>query len=248
MKRNDGPQNSENAQFQSTRWSLVLAAKNEEAQGARDALADLCRIYWYPLFAYIRRKGHDPVRAQDLTQGFFLSLLEHDFLQNIDQTRGRFRHYLLAACKNYLAVQHRNAQTQKRGGHLERLSLDFESAERRFQLEPAHATTADQLFDYRWAVTLVNRVVGQLHEKNQSDGKGEWFNHLRGYLDGQKTESYKETADQLGTTEGAVRVAVHRLRQHFGQLFRQEIEQTVSSPDEVDEEIRAVFRALAINS
>jgi len=235
-----------NGQFQSTRWSLVLAAKDAASPAASDALAQLCETYWYPLFAYVRRQGYDAVQAQDLVQGLFLSLLERDFLKNVEQGRGRFRHYLLAACKNYLALQHRNARTQKRGGGRFHLSLDFVTAEKRYQGEHAHEASADQLFEYRWAVTLVERVVHQLADESRRGGKGPWFEQLRGYLDGSNADPYRDTASRLGTTEGAVKVAVHRLRQQFATHFRREIEQTLDGHEDVDEEIRAVFRALTL--
>lgn len=248
MSNHSDYQLGEHAQFQSTQWSVVLAAKrNDSPELRKEALAQLCQAYWYPLFAYIRRQGYSFAETQDLTQGFLLSLLQCDFLQNVERERGRFRSFLLACCKKYVAGEYRHQQAQKRGGGLSILSLDYESAEQRFQSEPVTDATAEQLYEYQWAIELIQRVLLKLREIFYNDGKGDWFEKLKGYLDGSESISYKETAQLLGSTEGAVKVAVHRLRQQFAKHFREEIANTVENQCEVDEEIRAVFQALQIH-
>lgn len=232
--------------FATTRWSLIVAARGEDSSAAHQALARLCEAYWYPLYAYIRRRGHAPDEAQDLTQEFFARLLEQDFLGSADPARGRFRAFLLAACKHFLANERDRACAQKRGGGRAMASLDLDNAEGRYGREPAHELTPDRLFERRWALTLLDRALGRLREECTAKGKGETFDRLRVFLAGDRgAPSHGQVAGELGMTAGAVKVAVHRLRQRYRELLREEIGQTVEGPDQIDEEVRELFAALA---
>ncbi len=230
--------------FASTRWSLVVAARGSSPP-ARDALAELCRLYWYPLYAYVRRKGHNHVEAEDLTQEFFTRLLERDDLAAVDPGRGRFRSFLLAACNHFLSNQRDHDRAQKRGGGRQPLPLDFTDAERRYVAEPGHDQTPERLFERRWALTVLDRVLQRLQQDYEEAGKGRFFERLKGQLAGETAGSYAEVAAELGLTAGAVKVATHRLRQRYRDLLRDEIAQTLADPAAVDDEIRALFTALA---
>jgi RNA polymerase sigma factor (sigma-70 family) len=236
----------QNEQFLSTHWSLVLAAGERASPDAEQALAALCRTYWYPLFAFLRRKGHDFAEAEDLTQGFFTALLEKDFLKDVDRERGRFRSFLLAALKHYTAKQHRAARAQKRGGGLGLFSIDCSEAEHRYQQEPFHEVTPESLFDHHWATTVIERVLEALAADHA--GKTALFAELKGYLDGSNPAPYREAAERFGMTEGALKVAVHRLRQRFGVLLRNEIARTVARPEEIEDELQALFKALRLEA
>ena len=233
------------ARFATTHWSIVVAARDQAAPEARQALAQLCRSYWYPLYAFIRRQGHGADAAQDLTQEFFTRLLEHDFLAAIDRGKGRFRSFLLAACKHFLANERDRACAQKRGGGHVPVPLDLDTAEGRYVREPSHSITPDRLFERRWALTLLDHVLARLREEHTARGKGEIFDHLRVFLVGDgRAPAQMEVAAELGLSPGALKVAVHRLRQRYRELLRQEIAATVDDPAEVDEEIRQLFAAL----
>jgi RNA polymerase sigma-70 factor (ECF subfamily) len=232
------------SRFATTHWSLIVAARQRAEPGADDALASLCAAYWYPLYAFVRRRGHGADEAQDLTQEFFARLLEKDFLAQADQARGRFRSFLLAACGHFLANERDRARAQKRGGGQRPLSLDWADAEGRYQVEPADAITPEKLFQRRWALTLLEQVFARLKEDHAARGKGRVFDRLRGFLVGEQGGSYREAAADLGMTEGAVKVAVHRLRQQYRDLLREEIGRTVDSPEQIDEEVRELFAAV----
>jgi RNA polymerase sigma-70 factor (ECF subfamily) len=232
--------------FATTHWSLIVAARDGEAGEARAALADLCRVYWYPLYAYVRRQGHPAEEAQDLTQEFFARLLEKDFLGGVDQQKGKFRSFLLTACKHFLVNERHRARAQKRGGGRASISLDFGDAEARYGREPGHSLTADRLFERRWALDLLQGVIGRLREEHVARGKGEVFDRLRGFLVGERQAGgYAQAAGELKLSEGAVKVLVHRLRQRYRDLLREEIGRTVDNPADIDNEIRALFAALA---
>ena len=230
--------------FATTRWSLVAAARDPAAPEARRALADLCVLYWYPVYAYVRRRGHDHHRAQDLTQGFFARLLEKHDLAAADRGRGRFRSFLLAACQHYLANQHDYDTAQKRGGRAAHVSLDFGDAAGRFVRDPANAGTPERDFDRRWALELLARAVDGLQAEYAESGRAQLFDALKGCLIGGTDVSHSDLAARLGMTVGAVKVAVHRLRQRYRDRLRAVIAETVSTPDGVDEEIRDLFAAL----
>lgn len=231
--------------FPATRWSLVLAAKENASPDCRKALAELCRTYWYPLYAFVRRHGHTHEAAQDLTQEFITRLLEKGTFASVEPGRGRFRSFLLAACKHFLANEHDRATARKRGGGRAVLPLDFSDAEGRYGHEPAHAMTPERLFDRRWALALLDAVLVRLRREYETAGKGELFDRLKGHLTGEGSRPHAEEAAALGMREGAVKVAAHRLRLRYRDLLRDEIGQTLADPAEVDDEIRALFAALA---
>ncbi|HXG12240.1 MAG TPA: sigma-70 family RNA polymerase sigma factor [Gemmataceae bacterium] len=232
-------------QFLTTHWSMVVAAQDRAAPQAREALAALCRTYWYPLYAFIRRQGFEADQAQDLTQEFFTRLLEKDFLQVVDPQKGKFRSFLLAACKHFLANERDRARAQKRGGGCSILSVDFDSADSRYRRELADNLTPERLFERRWALALLERVLARLREEFHGAGKGRLFERLKVTLTGEKSPTaYRQMAAELGTTEGAVKVAMHRLRQRYRELLREEIAQTVSGLEQVEEEVRELFTAL----
>lgn len=232
------------AMVATTRWSLVAAATDPAAPGARQALADLCRLYWYPVYAYVRRRGHDHHRAQDLTQAFFARLLENNDLAAADRTRGRFRSFLFAACQHFLANQHDRAAARKRGGGRTHVPLDLAAADGRFAAGPAHDDTPERVFDREWALGLLDRTLTDLRGEYADSGRAKLFDALKGMLAGGADAPYAELARQLGMTEGAVKVAVHRLRQRYRDRLRAAIAETVARPEDVDDEVRDLFAAL----
>jgi DNA-directed RNA polymerase specialized sigma24 family protein len=231
--------------FETTQWSLVLAAGGDDATAADRALAALCEIYWYPLYAYVRRRGRTPDDARDLTQGFFTSLLERRDLAQVRQDRGRFRAFLLASLQHFLANDATRRHALKRGGGAAPLSLVFDTAEARYGVEPADSQTPEILYERRWALTVIDRVLGSLRDEWVADRHAAEFEALKGVLLGQgPSGGYAVLATQLDTTEGAVKVAVHRLRRRFRDRLREDISHTVADPAEIDEEIRYLIRAL----
>jgi RNA polymerase sigma factor (sigma-70 family) len=233
--------------FATTHWSLVLAAsEGRHTDGAREALTTLCETYWYPLYAFLRGRGHGPADAEDLTQAFFAMLLEKEVLRHADPARGRFRSFLLTALKNFAANVHARNTAAKRGGGAHLLPLDFEDAEGRFSLDPASSESPERSFDRRWALTLLDRAMFRLQDESLKRSKQEHFTALKPHLTGDEPQlSYAETAAALGMSEGAVKVAVHRLRRRFRDVVRDEISQTVASPDEIDDELRYLWSAVA---
>jgi len=231
--------------FATTRWSLIAAAQDASAPAARQALADLCSAYWFPVYAYVRRRGHDHHAAQDLTQGFFARLLEKNDLAAADRTRGRFRSFLLTACQHFLANQHDHDTAKKRGGGRVHVALDFTSADGRYSHEPADATTPERLFARQWALGLLERVLAGLRDEYEGSGRAKLFYALKECLTGATEARYAGLADRLRMTEGAVKVAVHRLRQRYKDRLRSAIAETVATPDEVEDEIRDLFAALS---
>jgi RNA polymerase sigma-70 factor (ECF subfamily) len=239
------PTQPDGGQFQTTHWSLVLAARDRAAPQARAALADLCAAYWYPLYAFVRRKGHDPERAADLTQEFFARLLEKDYLRSVDPAKGRFRSFLLAACSHFLANQRDRAAARKRGGGRPPVSIDVRDAEGRYRAEPAHDLTAERLFERRWALTLLDGVLEQLGGEFQRAGKGALYDRLKLVLVGaQEAVSYAQVGRELGMTEAAVKKAAQRLRGRYRELLRERIAATVGDPGQVEDEIRELFAVL----
>lgn len=229
-----------------THWSLVQAAGQKSSPAARQALETLCHIYWPPLYAYIRRRGINAVEAEDLTQAFFTELLDKDYLLQATPHRGRFRAFLLAACQHFLSREWAKARTQKRGGDRTLLSLDFASAEDRLALEPAAGTTPEQEYERQWAVTLLRQVLAQLEQECVQAGKGELFAALKPFLLGEHGgATYATAAEHLAMTVAAVKMSASRLRRRYRELLREAIAQTVSSPEDVDDEIRRLFAALA---
>lgn len=232
--------------FRTTHWSVVLVAGQAGAPSAEAALENLCRAYWYPLYAYVRRQGQNAHDAQDLTQEFFARMLEKRYLQLADRERGRFRSFLLKSLQHFLVNEWARGQAQKRGGGAQFIALDEEAAERIYQQEPAAQLAPETLYDKRWAVTLLDRAMAKLQADYVTDGKGELFDRLKGILLSEGTaQVYRELAGPLGLSEGAVKVAVHRLRQRFRDAVRAEIAQTVATPAEVDEELRCLMAAMS---
>lgn len=231
--------------FATTRWSIVLAA-GAVTPSAAEALAVLCRAYWYPLYAFVRRRGYGVEDAQDLTQGFFAHLLEKNGLATVDRAKGTFRSFLLAAMQHFLTNEWDRRRAQKRGGGMALISIDDAGAERRYQREPAEQITAEQLFDRRWALTLVDLVLARLGEEMASAGKAAQFDALKFCLTGERGAAYGQIARRLGTTEGALKVAIHRLRDRYRTLLRTEIAETVGSDADVDDELRQLFSALSM--
>jgi RNA polymerase sigma-70 factor (ECF subfamily) len=232
--------------FATTHWTVVLTAGRRSTPQADRALEELCSIYWYPLYAYVRRQGRSREDAEDLTQGFFASFLKRNYLEGVSSEKGRFRAFLLTALKHYLSNEHDRASRQKRGGGEKPLSLDWQDAESRYQIEPADQLSPDKLYDRAWAVMQLEKVVGRLREESAAEGKAELFESLKPFLMvGKGAIPYAKAAADLGTNEGAVRVAVHRLRRRYRELLRQEIAQTLSDPAMVEEELQALFSAFA---
>ncbi len=230
--------------FATTHWTVVLAAGCRSTPQAAVALEELCRTYWYPLYAYIRRRGYAREDAEDLAQAFFARLLEKNYLEGLSSEKGKFRAFLLAALKHFLANEWDRANRQKRGGGATVLSLNWQSGDSRYQIDPADNLSPDKLYDRAWAVTLLERVITRLREESIADGKAKLFEQLKPFLmTGKSAIPYAEAAASLDLTEGAVRVAVHRLRQRYRELLRQEISQTLSNSAQVEEELRALFSA-----
>lgn len=240
------PARSGFSEFVSTRWSIVLAAGQVSTPGSQQALAALCRDYWYPLYAYVRRRVNDAHEAQDLVQEFFARLLEKNVIAVADPERGRFRSFLLASLRNFLSHEWAKAGAAKRGGRLDSLPLDLDCGEARYLRELADNLTPEQLFERRWAETLLDRVTTQLRDEFVRAGRKNHFERLKAFLTGRNPHtSYAEAAASLGITEGAAMVAAHRMRRRFRELLMAEIAQTLASPQDVDDEINGLFAALA---
>lgn len=235
------------AEFRPTRWSVVLLSAQSNAPGAQAALAALCRLYWYPLYAFVRRRGYSPEDAQDLTQGFFLHLLGHKSLAQVDPLKGRFRSFLLASIKNYLSKETDRARCLKRGGKTEFVPLDAENAEDRYRLEPTDYLTAEKIFDARWALTLLDKAMSLLCAEYAAQGNKETLETLKPFLhpiDNETLPSYEQVAGQLKVSVGAVRMLIHRLRKRYTTLLRAEVARTVSDPEEIDQELHALCDVL----
>lgn len=230
--------------FATTRWSLVAAAQDRTAPAARAALADLCRVYWFPVYGYVRRRGHPHHAAEDLTQAFFARLLEKSDLAAADPARGRFRSFLLTACQHFLANEHDRATARKRGGGVAHVPIDFSGADSRTSFEPAGGEPPERAFDREWALGLLDRALTELRAEYAESGRGKLFDGLKDALAGGAEVPYAAKAREIGLTEGAVKVAVHRLRQRYRARLRALIADTVATPDEVDDEIRDLFAAL----
>ncbi len=232
--------------FCTTHWSVVLAARGPGSPAATTALEQLCRAYWYPLYAFVRRRGHDEEDAKDLTQGFFSRLLEHGSLESVDREKGRFRSFLLAGMRHYLANEWDRVQSRKRGGGTVQFSLDAEAPEDRYGLEPVDEVTPERLFERRWAHAVLGQVVARLEAEQDDAERRERFAALQPFLLRQpQATGYEAVAHQLGLSVPAVTSAIHRLRLRFRELFRSEIAHTVSTPAQVDAEIRYLVQVLS---
>jgi RNA polymerase sigma factor (sigma-70 family) len=233
------------AAFATTHWTVVLAAREREGTAARLALASLCSTYWYPLYAFIRGRGSSPHEAEDLTQEFFLHFLERNALQRVRPEAGKFRSFLLACLKNFLANERERARAQRRGGGRPPVPLASGEAETRYSLEPSDHRTPDAEFERRWAFATVERTLAELRREYDGIDKRALFEELQGFLPcGEGSVSRGELAVRRGVSVGAIDVAVHRLRQRFGALLREQVARTVSSEAEVEEEIRHLIAAL----
>lgn len=231
--------------FATTRWSVVLAAGRGDGTRARRALDDLCRIYWPPLYSFVRRRGYGPDDAQDLTQEFFARLLSNQGLDRIDPAKGRFRSFLLASMQHFLVNEWDKARAMKRGGGAPPISIDRAEAEEWYAREPADPLTPERLFERRWALALLDDVFKGLHRDYASAGKGVLFEALKGTLSGNvPTSAYAAIGRQLHLSEGAVKVAAHRLRARYRARLRAEVERTVARSEEVDDELRFLLAAL----
>jgi len=239
LSGNSATEHQEPRWFTTTHWSVVLTATEKPSPQAAAALEKLCRTYWYPLYAYVRRKGYDAPNAQDLTQAFFARLLARNYLSVADRNKGKFRSFLLGSLEHFLAREWAKAHAQKRGSGQLPFSLDEVDSENRYVLEPADELTAEKIFDRRWATTLLEQAMTRLREECAASCKRDLFEHVEALLGGEKGESsYAQVAASLGMSEGAVKVAVHRLRQRYGELVRAEIAQTVATQEEAEEELR----------
>lgn len=232
------------SQFPTTRWTLVVAAGDRHRKEARSALISLCENYWYPLYAYLRRRGYAAHEAQDLTQEFFLRVLEGHYLNRADPEKGRFRAFMLTSLKFFVADEKDRHRAHKRGGGAV-VQLEFVSGEERYQREPTHEETPEKLFERRWAVSVLERVIGKLREEFVQHGRPEHFERLKVFLLGQSDAPYAVLAREMSTTEGALKVAIHRLRRRYRYLFRQEIADTVADSAEVESELRYLATVLA---
>jgi RNA polymerase sigma factor (sigma-70 family) len=234
------------SRFAATRWTLVLsAARGSMSAHAAGAMAELCGIYWYPLYAFLRRRGYNADEAEDLTQEFFARLLAKKGLARVDREKGKFRSFLLASMKHFLANEWDRARAQKRGGGQLVVPLDGLSAAARYGLEPAHNVTPERLFERQWALAVLERVLARLQAEYLANGKQALFDALEGFLTASsKTATYAEIGAALGMTETAVKVAAHRMRRRYRDLLREEIAHTVAGPDEIDDEIRYLLSCL----
>lgn len=242
---NEPTQNDSNRRFATTQWSMVRAVGDGDSAVAKSALQELCQIYWYPLYAYVRHQGNQPETAADLTQAFFTDLLSRDDLKQVDPAHGKFRSFLIASIKHFLLNQWDKQRAQKRGGGKKILSIDFADADSRYRNEPAHENTSDRIFEKQWALTLLDRANLALQKEFEKRGKSHQFEKLRIFLAGKSPETTMAViAGQLNMTEVAAKVAVHRMRQRFGEFLRAEIEKTVDQPGDIDSEIQHLFDVL----
>jgi RNA polymerase sigma-70 factor (ECF subfamily) len=231
--------------YSTTQWSLVVAAGDSQNPDAREALESLCRVYWYPVYAQIRKRGQDPEAAKDLTQGFFAELLEKRSLRLADPNRGRFRSFLKSSVDHFLSHERHRAAALKRGGARSIVSLDFDGAEAQYRLEPVRDQKPDKLFERRWARAMLSCVLERLGEEARAAGDAYRFQRLASFLTGRTPGlGYREVAAELEMTEAAVKVAVHRMRHRYGELLRAEVARTVNDAAGVDAEIRYLFLAL----
>ncbi|MEO8260221.1 MAG: sigma-70 family RNA polymerase sigma factor [Acidobacteriota bacterium] len=232
--------------FATTRWSLVIAAGGVADERSADALCSLCELYWYPVYAFIRRQGYDATESADLAQEFFLRVLEKHYFRALDPARGRFRGFLCASVRHFLSNQRDRARSLKRGGTRPPISLDVETAEGQYQREPKDDLTPEKLFDRRWALMLLDRTIQRVGRDYAAANKAALFEHLKGFLTGDSSGlRYAEIARSINMSEGAVKVAVHRLRRHFRDVLVEQIAETVSDPADIDAEIAYLMNAVS---
>ncbi len=237
--------------FATTRWSMVVSAGGRSSPAARKALETLCESYWYPLYAFARRQVASVGEAQDATQSFFAELLKKNYVGSARSERGRFRAFLIAAFKHFLSKERAKARANKRGGGRIAISLNFDAADLKMDIEPASGLTAEELYDRQWAIALLDETMSRLQTEFEQSGKGDLFRELKCYAIGDHGDhggaTYADVGKKLGLSEGAAKMAASRLRRRYRELLREAISQTVSGRDEVDEEICELFAALAIS-
>jgi RNA polymerase sigma-70 factor (ECF subfamily) len=243
--RNDAQTAGASQWFEATHWSVVVSAGRQESAQAQQALAKLCQTYWYPLYVFARRQGQRPEDAQDLVQGFFAKAIEKNYVADAEREKGRFRSFLLLALKRYMANEWNHANREKRGGGKEIISLDAQNTEMRYKTEPADDMSPEKAYERQWALTLLQQVLDRLGAELHAAGKGRVFEELKVFLNGEKGGSYVEVGVSLGMNEGAVKVAVHRLRMRYRELLKLEIANTVTSPEAIQDEIHNLFAALS---
>ena len=247
MKADHSSLGDDQYRFHTTQWSVVLLSAQSHVPGFQAALSELYRIYWYPLYAYVRRRGHTPEQAQDLTQGFFLHLLEHKTLGRADPLKGKFRSFLLGSLQNYLSTEAERAHCLKRGGGMELLPLDLQNAEKRYGLEAVDTLTPEKVFAARWALALLGEAMNRLRQEYATPEKAATLGVLTAFLDirnSRAAPSYEEAAASLEVSVGAVKTLIHRLRKQYAALVREEIERTVPDPHDIDAEIHELCEAL----
>ena len=233
------------ARFGSTKWSLVLAAGRQSSPDSAQALETLCQIYWYPLYAFARRRGQTAQQAEDATQGFFAEVFEKQYFRSANPQRGRFRSFLLTMFKRFMSTEMQRYSAAKRGGGTSTLSIDFPTGERRYLLEPEDRWTAEKLYDRRWALTLLDRVLNQLRDSYVAKGKAEFFDRAQVFLTGDVGgERYADVAGKLQISPGALRVAVHRMRGHYREMLIAEVAQTLQNPNESENELEYLRSAI----
>ncbi len=235
----------ERPNFATTQWGLVTTASAEGATEAHAALDALYRTYCYPIYAFIRRRGYDRQDAQDLTQDFFVHLLEKGTLSRADRQRGRFRSFLLGALDHFLAHAEERVRARKRGGDCQFVYLDDDAAEKCYQLAAPQGMTPEKIFEARWVATLVEAALVRLRSEFQSEGNDRFFMELKYFVLGEEEVSYQQVADRLGLSVGAVKTAIHRMRGRYRALVRDEVARTVATPDQVEEELRCLRVALS---
>lgn len=243
-----GPRNHRrDGGFATTRWSVVLAAGQQSSPDSKRALESLCEVYWFPIYAYARRRVPDVNDAQDLTQAFFAELLEKNYVGSATRERGRFRAFLLTAFKHFLSKQKAKAQAQKRGGGRAPISLDFGSADSNLRIDPAAGLTAEEYYDQQWVITLLGLIMERLEVEFVRKGKSRQFAELKGFIIGDHAgTTYTQVAASLNTSESAAKKAASRMRRRYRELLQEEIAQTVASPDEVEDEIRKLFAVMEL--
>lgn len=241
----DRPSRAGQAWFSTTHWSVVLKARSPDEAESRDALATLCQAYWFPVYSYVRHRGHDPETARDLTQGFFAVLLERRGIAEARRERGRFRSFLLTSVKNFLSDEHDHQGALKRGGGQTPISIDADTWESMLAAqEPATYLTPETIFEQRWALALLDRAKRDLEGDMERSGGHEKFDKLRTYLVNDSNPPYPQLARELDMTESAIRVALHRMRQRFGAKLREHVAQTVDDPEKTEDELRYLINAL----
>jgi RNA polymerase sigma factor (sigma-70 family) len=250
LVKSDDESRLEGARFHTTQWTVVMHAAQSNTPAAKAALGRLYQIYWFPLYAFARRRGHSPHDAQDLTQGYFLDLMEHKALTHVDQMKGKFRSFLLASFQNYLSVEGQRARSLKRGGTREFVSLDLKDAENRYLLEPAECLTPEKLFDAQWAMTLLCQAMTRLQKEYSKRGKASVFEALKVFVNKDESKdslSYEQAAKLLGVKLASAKTLIHRFRKQYSAFLREEIARTLSDPTEIDEEIHALCEALILS-